>query len=590
MKRNIKVIVSASAASLLTIAVLAQDAPNAMADQSDQSDRPAKRMLQDQRMDRINAAIRSSDVIGMVVQNNQNEKLGKVEDLGVDMESGRIVQVILSTGGFLGVGSTLSAIPPRSLQYDAANKVLHFDVSKDKLVAAPKYDNSRWDEFTQSNRLAEVYGYYGQDPYFMTARDENSTTNKDVTIRTEGTLPRQLSAQGKQIRSERANLGYVQKASKLVGTPVKNPQGEKLAKVENIVLDLSAGRIVAVIISSGGFIGLGDELSAVPPAAFQYNANHDSLELNTSKELLASSPHFKANEWPDLSQPGYASGVYRAYKVEPYFGNETSTDVDSARRNVRDRDTKSQMPLNEGNNASDINTNAQMRNETSTDMDNTRSNSDRDNKTLTTLDQGNSTFDINTNGQMRNETSTDADNTRRNVRDRDSKTQTPLNEGNNASDINTNAQMRNETSTDMDNTRRNSDRDNRALTTLDQGNSSFDTNTNRQMRNETSTDADNTRRNVRDRGTKTLTPLDQGNSSADINTTAKIRKEIIADKRMSVNAKNVKIITNRGKVTLRGPVKTAEEKRMVGEIADRIARAENVDNQLDVKLTTNSTE
>ncbi len=57
---------------------------------------------------------------------------------------------------------------------------------------------------------------------------------------------------------------------------------------------------------------------------------------------------------------------------------------------------------------------------------------------------------------------------------------------------------------------------------------------------------------------------------------------------MSVNAKNVKIITIDGQVTLRGPVNTAEEKRLIGEIADRIARSENVDNQLEVKLTTSS--
>jgi osmotically-inducible protein OsmY len=50
----------------------------------------------------------------------------------------------------------------------------------------------------------------------------------------------------------------------------------------------------------------------------------------------------------------------------------------------------------------------------------------------------------------------------------------------------------------------------------------------------------------------------------------------------------VKIITIDGEVTLRGPVNTAEEKRPIGEIADRIAHSENVDNQLEVKLTTSS--
>jgi osmotically-inducible protein OsmY len=105
---------------------------------------------------------------------------------------------------------------------------------------------------------------------------------------------------------------------------------------------------------------------------------------------------------------------------------------------------------------------------------------------------------------------------------------------------------------------------------------------------DTTTDADNTRRNVRDRDNGTLTPLDQGNSHADVNTTAQIRKEIIADSGMSVNAQNVKIITIDGRVTLRGPVNSEEEKRLIGEIADRVAHAGNVDNQLEVKLTNSS--
>jgi osmotically-inducible protein OsmY len=102
------------------------------------------------------------------------------------------------------------------------------------------------------------------------------------------------------------------------------------------------------------------------------------------------------------------------------------------------------------------------------------------------------------------------------------------------------------------------------------------------------TEPDNTARNVRDREERTLTPLDQGNRQADIDTTAQIRKEIMAGTNMSMNARNVKIITMNGRVTLRGPVDTAEEKRLIGEIADRIAYPENVDNQLEVKTNPNN--
>jgi len=101
-------------------------------------------------------------------------------------------------------------------------------------------------------------------------------------------------------------------------------------------------------------------------------------------------------------------------------------------------------------------------------------------------------------------------------------------------------------------------------------------------------DADNTARNVEDRGSQTLTPMDQGNSTADVAMTAQIRKEVVAAKNMSVNAQNVKIITNGGKVTLRGPVNTAEEKRVIGEIAAKYAQPGNVDDQLEVKAATDS--
>ena len=82
---------------------------------------------------------------------------------------------------------------------------------------------------------------------------------------------------------------------------------------------------------------------------------------------------------------------------------------------------------------------------------------------------------------------------------------------------------------------------------------------------------------------ETLTPPDQGSSEGDIETTRQIRREIMNQKDVSVNAKNVKIITANGKVTLRGPVNSEDEKRLVAQIAERIAQRGNVDNQLEVK-------
>ena len=93
---------------------------------------------------------------------------------------------------------------------------------------------------------------------------------------------------------------------------------------------------------------------------------------------------------------------------------------------------------------------------------------------------------------------------------------------------------------------------------------------------------DNTGRNVRDRGGDTVTPGDQSNNKADLNLTQQIRKAVMADKSLSTNAKNVKIITANGIVTLRGPVNTPQEKATIEAKAQSIAGANNVDSQLEI--------
>ncbi len=96
-------------------------------------------------------------------------------------------------------------------------------------------------------------------------------------------------------------------------------------------------------------------------------------------------------------------------------------------------------------------------------------------------------------------------------------------------------------------------------------------------------DADNTERNVRDRDDKTLTPLDQGGSDSDRAITQEIRKAVVADDSLSMNAHNVKIITIDGTVTLRGPVKSTDEKAKIASIAKKVAGAKSIENQLEVE-------
>jgi hyperosmotically inducible protein len=94
---------------------------------------------------------------------------------------------------------------------------------------------------------------------------------------------------------------------------------------------------------------------------------------------------------------------------------------------------------------------------------------------------------------------------------------------------------------------------------------------------------DNTATNERDRSGETKTSGDQSNSSADLKTTQAIRQALMKDGELSTAAKNIKVITANGHVTLRGPVKTAQEKAKIDQLAKSAAGGAQIDNQLDVK-------
>jgi hyperosmotically inducible periplasmic protein len=94
---------------------------------------------------------------------------------------------------------------------------------------------------------------------------------------------------------------------------------------------------------------------------------------------------------------------------------------------------------------------------------------------------------------------------------------------------------------------------------------------------------DNSAVNVRDRSPNAMSAGQQSNAKTDTELTRKIRRAVVEDNSLSMMAHNVKIVTANGSVTLRGPVKTEDEKNDIASKAQAIAGADRVDNQLEVK-------
>ncbi len=98
-----------------------------------------------------------------------------------------------------------------------------------------------------------------------------------------------------------------------------------------------------------------------------------------------------------------------------------------------------------------------------------------------------------------------------------------------------------------------------------------------------STEADNTKRNSTEQNKNTDTAEKQSNTKDDLALTQKIRQEVVKDGSLSMNAKNIKIIVRDGKVMLRGPVDSQQEKDLIATKAGQIAGKDKIDNQLELK-------
>jgi sporulation protein YlmC with PRC-barrel domain len=105
-------------------------------------------------------------------------------------------------------------------------------------------------------------------------------------------------------------------AGKLKGVTVRNRQGENLGHLEEIMIDVTSGRIAYAVLAFGGFLGFGDKLFAVPWASLLFDPENQQFLMDASKELLERAPGFDKNHWPETPNAQWYHDVYEFYGHE----------------------------------------------------------------------------------------------------------------------------------------------------------------------------------------------------------------------------------------------------------------------------------
>jgi sporulation protein YlmC with PRC-barrel domain len=108
-------------------------------------------------------------------------------------------------------------------------------------------------------------------------------------------------------------------ASTLRHDKVVNLSGQDIGRIEELMIDVTTGRVAYAVMSFGGFMGIGNKLFALPWSALTVDEAKKRFVVNVTKESLEKMPGFDKDHWPDLNDLEYATGVYRQWGATPYW-------------------------------------------------------------------------------------------------------------------------------------------------------------------------------------------------------------------------------------------------------------------------------
>jgi sporulation protein YlmC with PRC-barrel domain len=233
----------------------------------------------------LSHAERAANLFGRELISSDNQKVGKVDNVVVDLESEHILYVVVDTSR-----GKVAAAP--QIFGESTGNTLKANVDKQKIESAPQFTSSvdKPDQLGQASFVDNVYQCFGASPWWQGSSPANQGTFHNV-----------------------------HKLNQLIGMTVEDVNNKSIGKISNIVLDMPSGRLLYVVFSPDSSLSLGNNLYAMPSDAFTLSGDQKHLVTNIDKQKLAAAPHFQKNNWPSLNDPTFASQVYQYYGKQAWF-------------------------------------------------------------------------------------------------------------------------------------------------------------------------------------------------------------------------------------------------------------------------------
>lgn len=259
---------------------------------------------------------KANELIGAKVINDRGERLGTIEEIVLTPDRRSVDYAVLSYDGFWGFAAKLFAVPWSEFEVKPDERVLVLSqVSKADLDKAEGFDRKNWPDKAQANWL----GFERMPSGAAEPREGENDTGMAAESRIDRyESSRAAAAQTALSGDVRAGIKH-RRLSRLVGTTVRNFEGEKLGELEDIVIDVHEGSVAYAVLSMrSGFLGMSKELAAVPWSALDVVSELGTARLDTDRQTLDAIA-FKAKEFPDLEDPQYSRELHQRFNATPYW-------------------------------------------------------------------------------------------------------------------------------------------------------------------------------------------------------------------------------------------------------------------------------
>jgi sporulation protein YlmC with PRC-barrel domain len=110
------------------------------------------------------ALMGADTLIGDSVVNGNDEDLGDIKEIMLDMQTGQVAYAVLAFGGFLGMGEKLFAVPWQAMHLDTASKRFVLNIDKERLKTAPGFNKDAWPDMSDMTWATQIHSFYGTDP------------------------------------------------------------------------------------------------------------------------------------------------------------------------------------------------------------------------------------------------------------------------------------------------------------------------------------------------------------------------------------------------------------------------------------------